>query len=70
MSRILSQSLLCFIFFLIKERKLIPWARTMAQIRVLALAERPRFNSKHKHGGSQPSITPVPGDPIFSSDFL
>jgi hypothetical protein len=27
----------------------------------------PRFNSQHPHGGSQPSIIPVPGDLIPSS---
>ena len=29
----------------------------------------PRFNSLHPHGGSQPSITPVPGDPMPSSNL-
>jgi hypothetical protein len=24
----------------------------------------PRFNSQHPHGGSQPSVIPVPWDPL------
>ena len=29
----------------------------------------PRFNSQHPHDGSQPPVTPVPGDPMSSSGF-
>ena len=29
--------------------------------------KEPRFNSQHPHGGSQPSITPAPGDLMLSS---
>ena len=32
-----------------------------------ALAKDPGFDSQHLHGGSQPSVTPVPGDPMPSS---
>jgi hypothetical protein len=27
----------------------------------------PSFNSQHPHGSSQPSTTPVPGDPVPSA---
>ena len=29
----------------------------------------PRFSSQRPHGGPQPSVTPVPGDPMPSSDL-
>jgi hypothetical protein len=29
----------------------------------------PKFESQHPHSSLQPSVTPVPGDPTFSSDF-
>jgi hypothetical protein len=29
----------------------------------------PGFSSQNPHGGSQPSVTPVPGDMTFSSDL-
>jgi hypothetical protein len=29
----------------------------------------PEFDSQHLHGGSQPSVAPVPGDIMTSSDL-
>ena len=37
---------------------------------LVALAEGLGFGSQHPHGGSQPSLSPVPGNPILSSDLL
>lgn len=31
---------------------------------------RPKFSSQHAHGGSQPPVTPVSGDPMPSSGLL
>jgi hypothetical protein len=48
----------------------IEGAGEMAQwLRTLVLIEDPRFNFQHPHGGSQPYIIPVPGDPLPSSDL-
>ena len=46
-------------------------SRQMAQqSKTLALAEDQTSNSQQPHGGSQLSITPVPGDPMLPSDLL
>jgi hypothetical protein len=33
------------------------------------VSRTPRFNSQQSHGGSQPSVTPFPGNPMPSSDL-
>ena len=39
------------------------------QLRALA-SRSPEFSSQDSHDGSQPSVTPVPGDPTLSSGLL
>lgn len=38
-------------------------------LHLTALAEGPGFESQYPHSGSQPSVTPVLGDPTASSDL-
>lgn len=52
-----------------KVRQLVAGEMAQRLRALVAFAEDPVFASQHQHDGPQPSITPVPGDPMPSSDL-